>query len=133
MTHSAKTLALLCTTLVSLATEDGLTADEIQKQIAVALKPIREQEHDGNVTKLSGTLTCSDVQTVLSESMFNVYDSDELELVEDALVKRFPKHTRTVHNIFVWTGEAHEQQGSYDTRYDRTYEKVINAVKRLPW
>ncbi len=132
-------LPQLADTFVIAASHRGHTSDQIRKAFEVALQPMREKEKAAGHKQAAKEWTRDQVVDAFSESMAEFWGlSFNMEDLQLELKLRFPKHHKTIDNIFEWAADASNERE--DTRtdgpsreYERGYDKVIRTIKRLPW
>lgn len=121
------------------ASKQGHTSTQIAKALEGALLPLREKEKEAGHQQAAKDWDFKSVEDALTEAMAEFwgmsYNMDDLQL---ELKLRFPRHHKSIDNIFEWAGDVsneREEMGKHgpSAEYERGFSKVINALKRLPW
>lgn len=112
----------------------GNTSSAIAAAVNTVLAPIVEEEREDDVVVYARKMTVVTAQNVISDAMSNFWDDDEMEMLNDGLCMRFPKHAKAIQRIIDWAGDVSQQRDDEpSTRYERGFDKVNAAVARLPW
>lgn len=120
------------------ARKQGHDAHKILRAVMTALEPLEAEELAARIAKEAKELTLDSVEDQLGHSIAEFWESDDVDELEATLKVRFPKHHKAIDKIINLAGDAsneREDSGKYgpSKEYEDLYDKVMKALKKLPW
>lgn len=131
-------LKQLAETYVADARKQGHDAHKILRAVMTALEPVEAEELAARIAKDAKELTFDMAEDQLTHSMAEFWESEDVDELEATLKVRFPRHHKTIEKIIEWAGDVSNEREDMGrngptAEYERGFNKVVSALKRLPW
>lgn len=120
------------------ARKQGHDAHRILRAVMTALEPLEAEELAANIAKQAKELTHEAAEDMLTHSIAEFWESEDVDELQEVLKVRFPKHHKAIDKIINLAGDAsneREDMGKYGPtkEYEDLYDKVVRALRKLPW
>jgi len=122
---------------VMFASREGYSVAAIEAAVEASLVTLRNKEEKEYLQEYASNLTYEPAEDLLTHAMAEVWESDDVDQLTEALKIKFPKHHKSIVKLIDIAGdcsnEREDMRNGPSKEFEELYDEAINKLKKLPW